>query len=70
MCVAPELDPNYKQILSDFEDKFQYLYDEEGLNMPLKIHVIVHHLEQYFSMTGITMKDTNVVTSCYQTDVW
>ena len=26
--------------------------------MPLKIHVIVHHLEQYISMTGITMKDT------------
>ena len=23
------------------------------------IHVIIHHLEEYFSMTGVTMKDTN-----------
>ena len=42
LCVATELDPNYKHILDEFEVNFRHLYEEEGLNMPLKVHVIVH----------------------------
>ena len=27
--------------------------------MTLKVHVIIHHIPQYFQMTNTTMKDTN-----------
>ena len=27
--------------------------------MPLKVHVIIHHCEEYFEMKGQTMKFTN-----------
>ena len=27
--------------------------------MPLKVHVLVHHLSEYFALTGKTMRYTN-----------
>ena len=38
---------------------FEELYYQEGLNMPLKVHVIVHHFSEYFELKGETMKFTN-----------
>ena len=35
------------------------MYNEQGLNMPLKVHVIIHHFKEFFELTGITMQDIN-----------
>ena len=59
MSVAEKLDPNYRQILSEYEGTFEELYYQEGLNMPLKVHVIVHHFSEYLELKGETMKFTN-----------
>ena len=49
----------YQLILNDFERNFDYLYENIELNMTLKVHVILHHISQYFDMTNTTMRDTN-----------
>ena len=45
--------------LFDFEHNFFNLYEIFGLNMTLKIHIIIHHYRWYFTNTGIFFKDTN-----------
>ena len=68
VCTSSELN-EYKNVLHDFRKNFDYLYDHFNLNMTLKIHVIFHHYEDYFDMTGKTMKYTNgeFVESCHHT---
>lgn len=68
VCTSSELN-EYKNVLHDFRKNFDYLYDNFNLNMTLKIHVIFHHYEDYFDMTGKTMKYTNgeFVESCHHT---
>lgn len=46
-------------VLEDFRNNFDLLFDEFGLPMTLKIHVIYHHYEDYFQWTKKTMKYTN-----------
>ena len=43
------------QVVSDFKVNF----DNFGLNISLKVHVIVHHFEDYFDWISKTMKYTN-----------
>ena len=35
------------------------MYDNFGLNMTMKVHVILHHFSQYFALTNTTMRETN-----------
>ena len=39
-----------------------------GITMPLKVHIICHHLSDYFSLTGKTLRKVNdkVVESAQQ----
>ena len=59
VCLGKEIDPDYQLILKDFESNFDILYEKKWLNMTLKIHVIIHHIDQYFQLTNTTMRDTN-----------
>ena len=45
--------------LFNFEQNFLNLYEIFGLNMTLKIHIILHHYMWYFKQTGKNFKDTN-----------
>ena len=46
------LPQKYKDILADYREKFDYLYYNFNLSMTLKIHVIYHHFEDYFELSG------------------
>ena len=45
--------------LFNFRTNFNYLYDNFGLNMTLKAHVILDHFEWYFKNTGTNFRNTN-----------
>ena len=62
VCTARELH-DYDLILHDFELNFQYLYANFGLNMTLKVHIIVHHYTDYFDLTRQT--NGEFLESCY-----
>ena len=32
---------------------------DNGINMPLKVHIISHHLSDYFVLTGKTLRKVN-----------
>ena len=59
ICIADELDPDFNLVIQNVQENFDYLYENFGLNMTLKTHVILHHYGFYFSITGKTLKDTN-----------
>ena len=59
ICLAQEIDPEYRKIITDFENIFNLMYDTFQLNMTLKIHVIIHHYADYFELSGLTFRDTN-----------
>ena len=46
-------------VLYDFSVNFNYLHDNFRLNMTLKVHIILHHYQDYFDWTGKTMRFTN-----------
>ena len=46
-------------VLQNFEEYFDYLYENFGLSMALKVHIILHHYATYFETMGKTFKDTN-----------
>ena len=56
LSTAKTLPENYKNILADFRKKFDYLYYNFNLSMTLKIHVIYHHFEDYFELSGETLQ--------------
>ena len=51
--------PTNQMILYDFSVNFNYLHDNFGLNMTMKVHIILHHYQDYFDWTGKTMRFTN-----------
>ena len=59
MCTADKLSEDYCQILKDFKDSFEICYELFDMNMTLKIHIIIDHYEDFFRMTGKTMKNIN-----------
>ena len=58
ICTARELE-NYNLAIRDFKCNFDHLYNNFGLNMTLKVHIIFHHYEDYFDWTGVTLRYTN-----------
>ena len=59
MCVEENLREDYKQVLGEFKNSFELCYELFNMNMTLKLHVIIHHYEDFFRMTGKTMKMIN-----------
>ena len=47
MCIAPKLE-NYSEVIDEYTSKFFYLYEHFGLNMTLKVHVIIDHYKYFF----------------------
>ena len=51
LCTS--VDPKHHSlVLYDFGVNFFYLYDNFNLNMTLKVHIILHHYQDYFDWTG------------------
>ena len=42
ICTDRELS-DYRRILDDFKENFDYLYSNFNLNMTLKMHIIINH---------------------------
>ena len=49
------LTPNHRDIIKTFEDMWMQLHQKYKIGMQLKIHIIVHHLSDYFDLTGETL---------------
>ena len=47
------------QMLFNFKVIFDFLYENFGLNMTLKTHVILAHFDFYFKTTGTNFRNTN-----------
>ena len=68
MAMAKNLE-NYRDIIENFKTKYFYLYENHGLNMSLKFHIIIDHYSYYFEKTGKTLRDTSseYLESCHST---
>ena len=58
LCTARELE-DYNLVIHDFKVNFDYLFDNFGLNMSLKVHIILDHYKEYFDLAGKTLRHTN-----------
>jgi hypothetical protein len=58
VCTAIELD-DYEKAIHEFRYYFDHLYYNYGLNMTLKIHVILDDYKDYFDWTNKTFRYTN-----------
>ena len=43
---------DYYLVIHDFSINFDFLFDIFGLNMTLKVHIILHHFKEYFDLAG------------------
>ena len=59
IATAKEVDPDHRNIIEKFEEQWKVLMDEHGETMPLKVHIIVHHLSDYFDEAGKTLRTTS-----------
>ena len=53
------VNPNHKQVTETFEQLWKIAMVDYGINMPLKVHIISHHLSDYFDLTGKTLRKVN-----------
>ena len=49
----------HKVITSMFEQIWLVAMADFGIGMPLKVHIICHHLSDYFELTGQTLRRVN-----------
>ena len=59
MATAKEVDPNHRILIENFEKQWKVLMDDHGETMPLKVHIIVDHLSDYFEEAGKTLRSTS-----------
>ena len=67
-CTAQTLDTSETQrVIDNFTNQFYHLFMEYELSMTLKVHIIIHHYQYYFTKSGQTMKMTNgeFVETCH-----
>ena len=50
---------NHKEIMQTFKLTWMTLMENFGITMPLKVHIIVDHLSDYFELENQTLRDTN-----------
>ena len=58
LCTARVL-KNFNDVIEEFKRNFYFLYENVGLNMTLKIHIILDHYKDYFEWTAKTFRHTN-----------
>ena len=59
IATAKEVDPDHRVIIENFNEQWKVLMNEYGETMPLKAHIIVDHLSDYFDEAGKTLRTTN-----------
>ena len=61
LCVAKNLTEDYDMVIQKYKESFLVLYHNDKIKLPMtvKVHVIVHHLADYFRMTGMTLRSTS-----------
>ena len=67
-CTALTLDTSETQrVIDNFTNQFYHLFMEYELSMTLKVHIIIHHYQYFFTKSGQTMKLTNgeFVETCH-----
>ena len=47
---------NHKDITSNFEQCWKLAMVRFGITMPVKAHIIAHHLSDFFELTGATLR--------------
>ena len=57
LCTSRDLQ-DQDLILFDFSVNFEYLFESFNLNMTLKVHIILHHYQDYFDMKQKSMRFT------------
>ena len=50
MCVEEDLRKKFQEILDEFEEGFETVHALFEINMTLKIHVIIYHYADFFSI--------------------
>ena len=53
------VDPNHHKITAQFEKLWTIAMDKFSITMPLKVHIICHHLSDFFTTTGQTLRKVN-----------
>ena len=59
IATAKEVDPDHRVIIENFNEQWKVLMNDHGETMPLKVHIIVDHLSDYFDEAGKTLRTTN-----------
>ena len=53
------VDPNHTAITKQFETLWIIAMEKFSITMPLKVHIICHHLSDFFTFTGKTLRKVN-----------
>ena len=60
ICITSDFKEAEAELaIFNFEHNFFNMYELFGLNMTLKVHIILHHYRWYFTTTGKKFKNTN-----------
>ena len=59
ISTARSVVSNHREIIQNFKHTWITLMENFGITMPLKVHIIVDHLSDYFELSNQTLKDTN-----------
>ena len=56
LCNSRNLNPDYKQIIEKFTKSWLKLKQCHRTTIPNKVHIIMHHLSEYFDRFSTTLK--------------
>ena len=59
IATAKEVDPDHRVIIENFNEQWKVLMNDHSETMPLKVHIIVDHLSDYFDEAGKTLGTTD-----------
>ena len=59
ISFAQVVSNNHKAVTTKFEKLWKIAMVKFGITMPLKVHIICHHLSDYFELTGKTLRKVN-----------
>ena len=59
MARATTVEINHREKIELFRNTWLTLMQDFGQTMPLKVHIILDHLSDYFEMEGKTLRNTN-----------
>ena len=59
MAHATNVDPKHREKIAKLETIWKKMMNEFHITMPLKIHIIIHHLSDFFEETNKTLKNAS-----------